>query len=117
MKENIVKDKSYAFALRIIKLYKFLSEEKKEYVLSKQILRCGTSIGANIEEADSAPSKRDFINKLNISLKEAKETRYWLRLLHDSQYIDSKSFESILPDTEELIKLLISIIKSSKEAS
>lgn len=113
-KSNPLKEKSYAFSLRIIKLYKHLSNDKKEFILSKQVLRSGTSIGANIEEAEFAPSKKDFINKLNISLKEANETRYWLRLLNDSDYIELKSFESILFDIEELIKLLVSIIKTAK---
>ncbi|MDM8566110.1 four helix bundle protein [Candidatus Halobeggiatoa sp. HSG11] len=114
MKENIVADKSYAFALRIIKLYKYLVA-KKEYVLSKQILRSGTSIGALIKEAEHAQSKKDFINKMNIALKEANETEYWLMLLKDSEYINKESYNSIHPDSVELIKLLASIVKSSKE--
>ncbi|MDR0830259.1 MAG: four helix bundle protein [Prevotellaceae bacterium] len=114
MKENVVKDKSFAFALRIIKMYKFLVEHK-EYVLSKQVLRSGTSIGANIEEANSAQSKKDFIAKISISLKEAKETHYWLRLLHGSNYINELMFNSILTDCEEIIALLTTIIKSSRK--
>jgi len=113
-KDNIVATKSYAFALRIIKLYKYLISEKKEYVLSKQILRSGTSAGANIKEAEHAQSKKDFINKMSIALKEANETEYWLMLLKDSEYISVDSFNSIHPDIEELIKLLASIVKSSK---
>ncbi len=112
--ENIVATKSYAFALRIIKLYKYLISEKKEFVLSKQILRSGTSVGANIKEAEHAQSKKDFINKMNIALKEANETEYWLMLLKDSEYISADSFNSIHPDSVELIKLLASIVKSSK---
>ncbi|RUM46269.1 MAG: four helix bundle protein [Desulfocapsa sp.] len=115
-KDNIVMDKSYAFALRIIKLYKYLVAEQKEYVLSKQILRSGTSVGALIKEAEHAQSKADFINKMNIALKEANETEYWLMLLRDSEYISTKSFDSIYPDSVELIKLLASIVKSSKRS-
>jgi four helix bundle protein len=113
-KDNIVASKSYAFALRIIKLYKYLVSEQKEYVLSKQILRSGTAIGALVKEAEHAQSKKDFINKMNIALKEANETEYWLMLLKDSDYIDEKSYNSIYPDSVELIKLLASIVKSSK---
>lgn len=115
MKENIIKTKSYAFALRVIKLYKFLSIEKKEYILSKQILRSATSIGANVEEADAGQSKRDFIAKLQISLKESKETHYWLRLLRDSDFIDENESESLITDCNEIIYILTSILKSAKE--
>lgn len=114
--KNITANKSYAFALRIIKLYKFLVSEKKEYVLSKQILRSGTSVGANIREAEHAQSKKDFINKMSIALKEANETEYWLMLLKDSEYISIDSFNSIHPDSVEIIKLLASIVKSSKKS-
>jgi four helix bundle protein len=114
MEENTVKFKSYAFALRIIKAYKFLSEDQREFVLSKQLLRSGTAIGALIREAEHAESKADFIHKLSISLKEANETEYWLMLLHDSGFLEEKSFHSIVIDCQELIKMLISIIKSSK---
>ena len=115
VKNNIVADKSYAFALRIIKLYKYLFSEQKEFVLSKQVLRSGTSIGALVKEAEHAQSKADFINKMNIALKEANETEYWLMLLEDSEYISTNSFDSINPDSVELIKLLASIVKTSKE--
>ncbi len=114
-KENIVMNKSYAFALRIIKLYKYLIAEQKEYVLSKQVLRSGTAIGALIKEAEHAQSKADFINKMNIALKEANETEYWLMLLKDSDYLDKTMFSSIHNDSNELIKLLASIVKTSKE--
>ncbi len=114
MKENIIASKSYAFALRIIKLYKFLVSEKKEYVLSKQILRSGTSVGALVKEAEHAQSKADFVYKMNIALKEANETEYWLMLLKDSDYIDNNSFNSIHPENIELIKLLVSIVKTSR---
>ncbi len=107
-------NKSYAFALRITKLYKYLISEQKEHVLSKQVLRSGTSIGALVKEAEHAQSKADFINKMNIALKEANETEYWLMLLKDSKYIDENSFNSIHPESVELIKLLASIVKSSK---
>ena len=107
-------DKSYTFALRVVKLYKYLVYEKKEYVLSKQILRSGTSIGALIKEAEHAQSKADFINKMSIALKEANETEYWLQLLKDSEYISEQNFKSIHNDSVELIKLLVSIVKSSK---
>ena len=114
-KDNIVATKSYAFALRIIKLYKYLVSEQKEYVLSKQVLRSGTSVGALIKEAEHTQSKKDFINKMNIALKEANETKYWLMLLKDSGYIDEKSYNSIYPNIVEILKLLISIVKSTKE--
>ncbi|KXK48616.1 MAG: 30S ribosomal protein S23 [Chlorobi bacterium OLB5] len=114
---SIVEEKSYAFALRIIKLYRHLVIEKKEFVLSKQILRCGTSIGANVKEAVQAESRNDFIHKLYISLKEASETEYWLNLLHDSGYISKKSFESIAKECIELIKIITAIIKTSKKNS
>ena len=112
--ENITANKSYAFALRIIKAYKFLLEDKKEYVLSKQLLRSGTAIGALIKEAEHAQSKADFLNKMNVALKEANETEYWLMLLKDSDYISEKEYNSIITDSKELIRLLISIVKSTK---
>ncbi len=115
MKESILRDKSYKFALRIVKLSMHLSKEVKEFVLSKQILRSGTSIGANIEEANQAQSKIDFIHKLYIALKEAAETNYWLRLLRDSKLINKKLAESFLTDCEELQKMLTASIKTSKK--
>jgi four helix bundle protein len=115
MKESIVRQKSYRFALRIIKAYKYLSEEQREFVLSKQVLCSGTSIGALVKEAEHAQSRADFVNKMNVALKEANETEYWLMLLKDSEYIDEKSFASIHQDCVELIKLLASIIKTTKE--
>ena len=116
MKDSIIKDKSKAFALRIIKLYKFLTiiSEQKEYVLSKQVLRSGTSIGANIKEALRGQSRPDFRAKMAIALKEASETEYWLELLFESEYIDSSSFDSIVEDCRELIKILTSIVKSTE---
>ena len=115
MKENLISDKSKQFALRIINLYRYLCEEKKEYVLSKQLLRSGTSIGANIREALRGQSKADFYAKLNISLKEASESEYWLELLHESGYLDDKSFNSIHSDCEELLKILVAITKTQKD--
>lgn len=106
--------KSYAFALRIIGLTKFLREQKQDFVLSKQILRSGTAIGALVRESEFAQSKADFINKLSVSLKEANETDYWLNLLKDSDYIDEKSFLSMEEDCGELIALLVSSIKTVK---
>lgn len=115
MKENPIHTKSYAFALRIVKLYKFLSQEQKEFVLSKQVLRSGTAIGALIKESEHAQSKADFINKMNIALKEANETVYWLELLRDSHYLKDANFESIHKDAIEILKMLISIVKTSKQ--
>lgn len=114
MNKDILKDKSYKFALRTIKLFQFLAKEKKEFVLSKQILRSGTSIGANIEEAFQGESKADFIHKLAIANKEAFETNYWLRLLRDSLILDTKIADSILTDCNELQKILVSSIKTAK---
>ena len=115
MKENnAVADKSKHFALRIIKLYRYLCETEREYVLSKQLLRSGTSIGANVKEAIRAQSKPDFYAKLNISLKEASETEYWLELLHESGYINTQGFRSIYNDCQELLKILMAITKSQK---
>ncbi|MFN6946907.1 MAG: four helix bundle protein [Cytophagaceae bacterium] len=115
MKPNIVKDKSFAFALRIVKLYKYLVADKKEFVMSKQLLRSGTAIGALIREAEQAESKADFIHKIAISLKEANETEYWLDILYQSEYLDEPSYKLISADIAELLRLLISILKSSKE--
>ncbi len=112
--ENVIVDKSKAFALRIIKLYNYLQCEKREYVMAKQILRSGTSIGANVRESRRGQTKPDFYAKLNISLKEADETAYWLELLHESGYIGNKMFDSIYTDCQELIKILVSITKTQK---
>lgn len=117
MKENLVKDKSFSFAVRIVNLYKYLTIEQKEFVLSKQILRSGTSIGANIEEADSGQSKKDFIAKMSISLKEAKETHYWLRLLSECNYLEKNMYESMIKDCNEIIVLLTRILQTSRKNS
>ncbi|WP_295433821.1 four helix bundle protein [uncultured Thiodictyon sp.] len=114
MKKNAVMDKSFGFALRVVKLYKYLSEQRREFVLSKQLLRSGTAIGALIREAEQAESRPDFIHKMAIALKEANETDYWLDLLHQSDFIDKPGFDSMRADNTELMKLLTAIIKSSK---
>lgn len=111
---NVVQEKSFLFAKRVVRMYQHLSDEKKEFVLSKQVLRSGTSIGANVEEAIGGSSKKDFKSKLNIAYKEARETEYWIRLLGETGYITSDAADSILADCEELLKLLYTIIQSSK---
>jgi four helix bundle protein len=115
MTNNPIKSKSYSLAIRIVGLYKRLSEERKEFVLSKQILKSGTSVGANIREAIQAESKADFIHKMCIALKESSETEYWLELLRDSNYLDEPTFDSLHSECEEVSKLLTAIIKSSRE--
>ena len=112
MKENILLNKSKLFALRIIKLYKYLKENKQEYILSKQLLRSGTSIGANTKESVFAQSKADFIAKLFIAQKECAETEYWLELLHESYYINRQEFDSIYEDCQELMRLLVATTKT-----
>lgn len=112
--ENPVQTKSYAFAVRIVRLYQHLVATKKEYVLSKQVLRAGTSIGANVEEAIGGQSRADFVAKLGIAYKEARETSYWLRLLNDTEYLTESEFRSIYADVEELCRIIGSIQKSAK---
>jgi four helix bundle protein len=112
---NVVRDKSFRFALRVLKLYQHLTEKKREYVLSKQVLRSGTAIGALIRESQYAESKADFIHKLAIALKEANETDYWIELLYQSEYIEEKSYQSIHRDIDELISLLVAIVKKTKQ--
>ena len=114
-RDDVLSVKSFEFSLRIIGLYKYLTSTHKEYILSKQILRCGTAIGALISEGEFAQSKPDFINKMHVALKEANETRYWLRLLVQSDYISDKMYKSLLPDIESLIRLLVSTIKTAKK--
>jgi len=116
-KYNPVVDKSKKFAIRIVKLYNYLCESKHEYVLSKQLLRSGTSIGANIKEAIRGYSTPDFAYKMGIALKEASETEYWLELLHETKYISDKEYNSIYPDCEELLRLLTSIVKTAIKSS
>ena len=112
---NVIADKSFQFAVRIVNLYKHLNAQKKEFVLSKQLLRCGTSIGANVAEAQNAQSTADFLSKLNIALKEATETKYWIRLLRETEYLSEEQFQSVFQDCTELEKLLVSIVKSIKK--
>ncbi len=112
---NAVYDKSYMFAIRIVNLNKYLQKEYSEFILSKQLLRSGTSIGAMTREAKFAQSKADFINKLSIALKEANETDYWIDLLHDTKYLNDNMYNDIKKDILELISLLVSIVKSSKK--
>jgi four helix bundle protein len=114
--DNVILTKSKAFALRVIKLYKYLCGKKREFVISKQIMRSGTSIGANVREATRAQSTPDFISKMNIALKEAEETCYWLELLYESEYLDEKAFNSLYSDSMELLKILTSIVKTSRAA-
>lgn len=114
VRENPLKEKSFGFALRVVKVYKHLAFENKEYVLSRQLLRSGTSIGANIAEANQAQSRPDFISKLSIALKEAVETEYWLYLLRDSEFLTVRQADSLIEDYVELKKMLISAVKNSK---
>ena len=111
---NLIQEKSYAFAVRMVKLYQHLSAEQREYVLSKQLLRSGTSIGANVEEAIGGQSEKDFFAKLTIAYKEARESKYWIRLLTDTNYLTQAQSDSLLTDIEELLKILGSILKTLK---
>ncbi len=115
-KPNPLKDKSFQFALKIIQLYKYLTEDKREFIMSKQLLRSGTSIGANIREGQNAQSKPDFIHKFSIAQKECDETLYWLELLHQSEYLTEKEFRSIHSDATELLKMLRSFILTTKQS-
>jgi four helix bundle protein len=117
MKENVLLEKSFAFAVRVVKAYKYLAEEKKEFILSKQFLRSGTSIGSNSEEAVGGQSKADFVSKLSVAYKEARETRYWIRLLKATNYFDDTQAKSLLDDIEELLRIIGSIQISSKNNS
>ena len=114
MKKNVLKEKSFDFALRIVKMYRYLQEEKKEYIMSKQLMRAGTSVGAMVREAEFAESKSDFVHKMAIAQKEIGETLYWLELLNASEYITIQQFESINSDAVEIIKLITSTIKTAK---
>ena len=111
MKENVIMRKSFAFSVRIVNLHKYLSQEKKEYVISKQIYKSGTSIGANIAEAQRAQSTADFVAKMKIALKEANESQYWLQLLYETKYITEKEFQSMHNDLLEILKILTAICK------
>ena len=111
-----IQDESKTFALRIIQIYSFLTKEKNEFVLSKQLLRSGTSIGANVRESKNAQSQLDFLNKINIALKEADETQYWLELLHESNYISEEQFRCLFNDSKIIVGTLVNIVKSVKES-
>jgi four helix bundle protein len=113
--DNVVQSKSYTFALRIVRLYQHLCAVKKEYVLSKQVLRCGTSIGANVEEAIGGQSRADFVSKMSVAYKEARETSYWLRLLKDTDYLTTFQFNNIHGDVDELCRIIASIQKSKRQ--
>ncbi len=115
MKNNVIVEKSFAFAVRTVKLYQYLCDQKKEYVLSKQLLRSGTSIGANVHEATQGQSRKDFLSKMNIALKEAFETEYWIKLLIATEYLTEKHGKSIQEDCGELNRILNAIVKSTKE--
>lgn len=115
MKQNVIKDKSFKFAVDIVNLYKSLAYNKKEFVMSRQLLKSGTSVGANIREAEFAQSKADFISKMSISLKEANETDYWLDLLYETGFVEENDFKVFKLKSVEMIKLLVSIVKTSKK--
>ena len=115
MVQKTVQKKSFHFAVRIVNLCRLLRDGQNEYILSKQLMRSGTSIGANVAEAQQAQSRPDFANKMNIALKEAYETNYWLRLLHETNYLSTKEYESIIADCLELERLLVAIVKTAKE--
>ena len=117
MKENTIVRKSFAFSVRIVNLQKYLSEQKKEYVISRQIYKSGTSIGANIAEAQRAQSTADFVSKMKIALKEASESQYWLQLLHETKYITDKEFDSIHGDLVEILKILTAICKNYPQSN
>ena len=113
--KSVLKDKSYAFAIRIVRLAQYLQKEQKEYIISKQVIRSGTAVGALIREAEFGQSRADFINKMSISLKEANETDYWLSLLKDTDYIELKIHESLERDCKEIIAMLVSTVKTAKQ--
>lgn len=115
--DNVVKEKSFRFATRIVRACKFLRDAKNEYVISKQLLRCGTSVGANIAESRYAQSRADFVSKLSIAMKESAETEYWLRLLYETNYLTQTQYASLISDCDELERLLSSILKTTKANS
>lgn len=116
MKDNVILNKSFEFSVRIVNLYKYLTLQQKEFVMAKQILRSGTSIGANSEEANAGQSKKDFIAKMSIVLKEARETSFWLRLLYQTEYIDNKMFDSLFEDCQKIIAIVTAIIKTARNS-
>ncbi len=115
MKENIIADKTFDFAVRIVNLYKYVIKTEKDFVIAKQLLRCGTSVGANVSEAVKAQSTADFYTKLTIALKEANETQYWLKLMFATDYLTEQQFSSIKKDIDEIIAILVAITKTTKE--
>ena len=112
---NTIENKSFDFAVRVVNLYKYLCNEKKEFIISKQLLRSGTSIGANVSEGEKAQSKADFYTKMTIALKEANETDYWLRLMYATEYLTEQEFESLSKDNKEIISILVAITKTTKQ--
>jgi four helix bundle protein len=112
--ESVIREKSFDFAVRIVRLYQYLCNEHKEYVLSKQLLRAGTSVGENVNEAKHGQSRKDFLSKMNIALKEAVETEYWIRLLQKTEYLNEKHAENILRDCDEIVRILHAIVKTTK---
>ena len=112
---NTIENKSFDFAVRVVNLYKYLCSEKKEFILSKQLLKSGTSIGANVSEGEKAQSKADFYTKMTIALKEANETDYWLRLMYATEYLTEQEFESLSKDNKEIISILVAITKTTKQ--
>lgn len=114
MSENVILEKSYRFALRIVRLYKFLAEEKKEFVLSKQVLLAGTAVGAHVKAAQEGESKAVFVHEMSTALQRASQTQYWLQLLRDAEYLDEKAFASIHDDCVELIRMLTSAVKTAR---
>ncbi len=116
-KENVILTKTYDFAIRIVRLYQYLCKEKKEYELSKQVLRSGTSIGSNVEESVGGLSRKDFLAKLGVSYRETRETHYWLRLLRDTDYISAEQAQSMLNDADEILRIITAIQKSTKNNS
>lgn len=115
LKKNVIKEKSFAYAVEIVYIYKWLLEEKNERIMSKQLLRSGTSVGANVREAEQAQSRPDFISKLSIALKEANESDYWIELLKETGYLNQELYNNLKPKTEEILRLLVSIIKTTKQ--
>ena len=115
MKENVIVTKTLQFAIEIVKVYQRITIEKKEFVLSKKLLRCGTSIGANVEESEGGLTRKEFIAKFQIAYKEAKETRYWMRLLHETSYIGEPVFQLLLSQIDEILRIIVSIIKSTEK--
>ena len=115
MKANLIENKSFEFAVRIVNLCKYLRYDKEEFIMSKQLLKCGTSIGANVSEAERGQTMPDFLTKMNIALKESNETHFWIRLLYRTDYIDNKMFESLENDLREIIRILMAICKTTNE--